>query len=220
MSSALGLAVASTAPPAAAPLGEALRMMPWGRPGSPWDTGAATFRTPDGRIWPYDPAGSHRTMIVDLFVAPRRLRQVGARQLHPTGAVRVLCGTRPNRGQAAADRQAGRRPLGRGLHPAAGRGAAAGAPQRGDLRRHAADRWLRGQHLRYPGRLPRAAAARTGLHPELPGPRDHADRRRGPLRGHGPADRLRGGRGIPHGRGQRPEHPAEDLSARHPARDR
>ncbi len=70
MSSALGLAVASTAPPAAAPLGEALRMMPWGRPGSPWDTGAATFRTPDGRIWPYDPAGSRRTMIVDLFVAP------------------------------------------------------------------------------------------------------------------------------------------------------
>ena len=70
MSSALGLAGASTAPPAAAPLGEALRMMPWGRPGSPWDTGAATFRTPDGRIWPYDPAGSPRTMIGGLFVAP------------------------------------------------------------------------------------------------------------------------------------------------------
>ncbi len=70
MSSALGLAVASTAPPAAAPLGEALRMMPWGRPASPWDTGAALFRAPDGRMWPYDPAGSKRTMIVDLFVAP------------------------------------------------------------------------------------------------------------------------------------------------------
>ncbi len=70
MSSALGLAVASTAPAAAAPLGEALRMMPFGRPASPWDTGSALFRTPDGKMWPYDPAGSKRTMIVDLFQAP------------------------------------------------------------------------------------------------------------------------------------------------------
>lgn len=70
MSSALGMAVASTAPPGAAPLGEALRMMPWGRPASPWDTGAMLFRTPDGRMWGYDAAGSKRTMVADLFVAP------------------------------------------------------------------------------------------------------------------------------------------------------
>ena len=70
MSSALGMAMASTAPAGAAPLGEALRMMPWGRPASPWSTGAMLFRTPDGRMWPYDPAGSKRTMIMDLFVAP------------------------------------------------------------------------------------------------------------------------------------------------------
>ncbi len=70
MSSALGLAVASTAPAAAAPLGEVLRMLPWGRPASPWATGTALFRTPDGRMWPYDPAGSRRTMVVDVFVAP------------------------------------------------------------------------------------------------------------------------------------------------------
>ena len=70
MSSAPGLAVASTAPPAAAPLGEVLRMLPWGRPASPWNQGAVVFRTPDGRIWPFDPAGSRRTMVVDLFVAP------------------------------------------------------------------------------------------------------------------------------------------------------
>ena len=57
MSSALGLAVASTAPAAAAPLGEVLRMLPWGRPASPWATGTALFRTPYGRMWPYDPAG-------------------------------------------------------------------------------------------------------------------------------------------------------------------
>ena len=70
MSSALGLAVASTAPSAAAPLGEVLRMLPWGRPASPWATGSVLFRAPDGRMWPLDPGGSRRTMIVDLFVAP------------------------------------------------------------------------------------------------------------------------------------------------------
>jgi intracellular multiplication protein IcmB len=70
MSSAPGLAVASTGPAAAAPLGEVLRMLPWGRPASPWPTGSVLFRTPDGRMWPYDAAGSMRTMIVDLFVAP------------------------------------------------------------------------------------------------------------------------------------------------------
>ena len=70
MSSALGLAVASTAPSAAAPLGEVLRMMPWGRPASPWPTGSVLFRVPDGRMWPLDPSGSRRTMVVDLFVAP------------------------------------------------------------------------------------------------------------------------------------------------------
>ena len=70
MSSAPGLAVASTAPPAAAPLGEVLRMLPWGRPASPWPTGSVLFRTPDGRMWPCDAAGSSRTMNFDLFVAP------------------------------------------------------------------------------------------------------------------------------------------------------
>ena len=70
MSSAPGMAVASTAPPAAAPLGEVLRMLPWGRPASPWSQGAVVFRTPDGRVWPFDPAGSRRAMVVDLFVAP------------------------------------------------------------------------------------------------------------------------------------------------------
>jgi len=72
MSSALGLAIGSTAPPAAAPLGEVLRMLPWGRPGSPWHSGSVLFRTPDGRIWPFDPAGSRRARVLDLFVAPSR----------------------------------------------------------------------------------------------------------------------------------------------------
>jgi len=72
MSSALGMAVASTAPAAAAPLGEVLRMLPWGRPASPWSVGSVLFRTPDGRMWPFDPAGSRRKHTMDLFVAPSR----------------------------------------------------------------------------------------------------------------------------------------------------
>ena len=63
--------VASTAPPAAAPLGEVLRMLPWGRPASPWRPRRRSCSArPMGRIWPFDPAGSRRTMFVDLFVAP------------------------------------------------------------------------------------------------------------------------------------------------------
>jgi len=70
MSTAPGLAIASTAPPAAAPLGEVLRMLPWGRPASPWQTGAVLFRTPDGKIWPFDPSGSRRTSVCEIYVAP------------------------------------------------------------------------------------------------------------------------------------------------------
>ncbi len=66
------IAVASTAPAAAAPLGEILRMLPWGRPASPWQVGSVLFRTPDGRMWPFDPAGSRRKHTLDLFVAPSR----------------------------------------------------------------------------------------------------------------------------------------------------
>ena len=70
MSTAPGLALASTAPAAAAPLGEVLRMLPWSRPASPWATGAVLFRVPDGRIWPFDPSGSRRTSVAEIFVAP------------------------------------------------------------------------------------------------------------------------------------------------------
>ena len=70
MSSALGLSTASTAPPAAAQLSEVLQMLPWSRQASPWETGPVLFRTPDGRIWPFDPAGSKRMMVCDIFVAP------------------------------------------------------------------------------------------------------------------------------------------------------
>lgn len=72
MSTVPGLALGSTAPAAAAPLADVLRMMPWSRPTSPWSRGSVLFRSPDGRMFPYDPAGSKRTHTVDLFVGPSR----------------------------------------------------------------------------------------------------------------------------------------------------
>jgi intracellular multiplication protein IcmB len=71
MSSAPGLALASTANPSLALLGDALTMLPWNRTASPWDHGSVLFRRPDGGIWPYDPAGGRkRPLVVDIFVAP------------------------------------------------------------------------------------------------------------------------------------------------------
>lgn len=71
MSTAPGLALASTANPALALLGDALVMMPWNLTASPWEAGSVLFRRPDGAIWPYDPAGGRsRPLVVDIFVAP------------------------------------------------------------------------------------------------------------------------------------------------------
>ena len=71
MSSAPGFALASTANPALALLGDALAMLPWNRTASPWESGSVLFRRPDGGIWPYDPAGGRkRPLVVDIFVAP------------------------------------------------------------------------------------------------------------------------------------------------------
>ena len=71
MSSVPGLALASTANPSLALLGDALTMLPWNRTASPWESGSVLFRRPDGGIWPYDPSGGRRRpLVVDIFVAP------------------------------------------------------------------------------------------------------------------------------------------------------
>lgn len=73
MSSVPGLALASTATPHLALLGDALAMLPWNRTASPWERGSVLFRRPDGAIWPYDPVGgSVRPQVCDIFVAPPR----------------------------------------------------------------------------------------------------------------------------------------------------
>ena len=52
-----------------APLSDVLRMMPFFRPCSPWDSGAILFRSPDGKPWPYHPGSRHQTTFIDLIYA-------------------------------------------------------------------------------------------------------------------------------------------------------
>jgi intracellular multiplication protein IcmB len=69
MSSVPGIACASSAPIALAPLGEVLKMLPWQRPCSPFKTGPILFRSPDGRVWPYATGSTLTTTWFDLIFA-------------------------------------------------------------------------------------------------------------------------------------------------------
>lgn len=69
LSSAMGIHCASTAPPAVAPLREILKLMPWQRASSPWERGSVLFRTPDGRVWPYQTGSNVTTTWFDLVFA-------------------------------------------------------------------------------------------------------------------------------------------------------
>ncbi len=54
---------------AAAPLSEAIKMLPFVRPASPWQQGALSFRTPDGKLWPYQPGSNQQISWIDLVYA-------------------------------------------------------------------------------------------------------------------------------------------------------
>lgn len=69
MSSALGIACASTAPAAVAPMYEIMKLLPWQRASSPFEKGAILFRTPDGRVWPYQTGTNVTTTWFDLVFA-------------------------------------------------------------------------------------------------------------------------------------------------------
>ncbi len=69
MSSALGIHCAGTAPSAIAPMYEVMKLMPWQRPSSPFDKGAMLFRTPDGKVWPYQTGTNLTTTWFDLMFA-------------------------------------------------------------------------------------------------------------------------------------------------------
>src|SRR5690606_21251 len=67
MSSAMGIACASTAPPAVAPMYEIMKLMPWQRASSPFETGSILLRTPDGRLWLYQTGTKVTTTWFDLI---------------------------------------------------------------------------------------------------------------------------------------------------------
>lgn len=69
MSSAMGIAAASTAPAAIAPMIDVMKMLPWQRPSSPFNKGSIMLRTPDGKIWPYQTGSSMTTTWFDLIFA-------------------------------------------------------------------------------------------------------------------------------------------------------
>ena len=69
MSSAMGIHCAGTAPVAVAPMYEVMKLMPWQRPSSPFDHGAMLFRTPDGKVWPYQTGTNVTTTWFDLMFA-------------------------------------------------------------------------------------------------------------------------------------------------------
>lgn len=70
MSSAMGIHCAGTAPTGIAPLREIFKLLPWQRPCSPFiEGGAMLFRTPDGKIWPYQTGTNLTTTWFDLIFA-------------------------------------------------------------------------------------------------------------------------------------------------------
>ena len=69
MSSAMGIACASTAPAVIAPFHEVVKLLPWQRASSPFPEGAVLFRTEDGRMWPYQMGTTLTTTWFDLIFA-------------------------------------------------------------------------------------------------------------------------------------------------------
>lgn len=67
LSSALGIACASTAPTAVAPLSEVVRMLPLTRPCSPFPRGTVPLRTPDGGLFPATMGSEKQSSWFDLI---------------------------------------------------------------------------------------------------------------------------------------------------------
>ncbi|MGB0719872.1 MAG: type IV secretion protein IcmB, partial [Bdellovibrionales bacterium] len=69
MSSAMGIHCAGSAPTGIAPMIEMMKLLPWHRPSSPFEGGAMMFRTPDGKVWPYQTGTNLTTTWFDLIFA-------------------------------------------------------------------------------------------------------------------------------------------------------
>lgn len=69
VSSMLSMTSRSVAVPAVAPLSHVVSILPIARPSSPWQKGALLFRTPDGKVWPFQPGSTRQTTWIDLIYA-------------------------------------------------------------------------------------------------------------------------------------------------------
>ena len=69
MSSAMGIHCGGTGVTGIAPMVEIMKLLPWQRPSSPFSSGSIIFRTPDGKIWPYQTGTNLTTTWFDLIFA-------------------------------------------------------------------------------------------------------------------------------------------------------
>lgn len=69
VSSMMGISKESAAIPAVAPLNDVIYMLPFTRPASPWAKGALLLRSPDGKLWPFQPGSPEQTTWIDLIYA-------------------------------------------------------------------------------------------------------------------------------------------------------
>lgn len=69
MSTVMGIHLNSTAPPAISSMYEMMKLLPWQRASSPYAQGSILFRTPDGRVWPYQTGSNVTTTWFDLVFA-------------------------------------------------------------------------------------------------------------------------------------------------------
>jgi intracellular multiplication protein IcmB len=84
ISSCLAVSMNSVATPACAILSDVVTMLPLYRPASPWyEGGAVLYRTPDGKIWPYQPHSHLQTGSIVIMVAePRSGKSVNGNQVN------------------------------------------------------------------------------------------------------------------------------------------
>lgn len=69
-SASMGFTKKGIATVTAAPLVDALSMLPLSRPSSLWDSGAMIFSSPDGKLMPYQPISSLQETFIKLIYAP------------------------------------------------------------------------------------------------------------------------------------------------------
>ena len=68
-STMMGVSRSSVATSSVAPLSDVVTMLPFTRPASPWSVGSLLLRSPDGKVWPYQPGSSQQTTWIDLIYA-------------------------------------------------------------------------------------------------------------------------------------------------------